>query len=315
MKWNIAIKDFKKYLQLELSLSANTISAYIHDVQKLKKFIEHKNNLSIDDITEAHIQEFLADLYDNNFDRRTQQRVLSGIRSFFSFLEMENELKANPTELIATPKIGRKLPNFLTIEEIDRIILSIDLSEPLGHRNAAIIETLYSCGLRVSEIIDLRISNLHFVDEFLRIIGKGNKERLVPIGERAIKSLNLYINQRKLMRVSKKSEDIVFLNRSGNKLSRIAVFNLIKKYAKKAGIEKNISPHTIRHSFATHLIENGADLRAVQQMLGHESILTTEIYTHLDQTFIKNTVLLYHPRSSLNNEIENNENENNESEN
>ncbi|MDR3226398.1 MAG: tyrosine recombinase, partial [Prevotellaceae bacterium] len=272
MKWKVAIKDFKKYLQLELSLSANTIYAYLHDVQKLKKFAEKRNNLNIEDITESHIQEFLAELYDNNFDKRTQQRILSGIRSFFSFLELENELQSNPTELIETPKTGRKLPVILTIDEIDRIILSIDLSEPLGHRNAAIIETLYSCGLRVSELIDLRITNLHFTDEFIRIVGKGNKERLVPIGEKAIKSLNFYIEQRNLMFIGKKSEDIVFLNRSGNKLTRVAIFNMIKKYTKKAGVEKNISPHTIRHSFATHLIENGADLRAVQQMLGHESI-------------------------------------------
>jgi integrase/recombinase XerD len=297
MKWDIAMHDFKEYLQLELSLSENTIDAYMHDVQKLRTFAENRNNLNIDDITEAHIQEFLADLYDSNFDRKSQQRILSGIKSFFSFLELENELNANPAELVESPKSERKLPVFLSVDEIDRMISSIDLSEPLGHRNAAIIETLYSCGLRVSEVVDLRISNVHFADEFIRVTGKGDKERLVPIGESAIKSMKLYLARRKLMRINKKSEDIVFLNRSGNKLSRIAVFNLIKKYAKKAGISKNISPHTIRHSFATHLLENGADLRAIQQMLGHESILTTEIYTHLDQKFIKNTILAYHPRS------------------
>ncbi|MDR3286562.1 MAG: site-specific tyrosine recombinase XerD [Prevotellaceae bacterium] len=298
MNWKIAIKDFKKYLRLELSLSLNTIDAYMHDVQKLREFAEKNNNLNVTDITETHIQQFLVELYENNFDKRTQQRVLSGIRSFFSFLELENELHSNPTELIETPKTGRKLPVILTVDEIDRIILSIDLSEPLGHRNAAVIETLYSCGLRVSEIIDLRITNLYFTDEYIRIVGKGNKERLVPIGEKAIKSLNFYLEQRNLMHVNKKSEDIVFLNRSGNKLTRVAIFNMLRKYAKKAGVEKIISPHTFRHSFATHLIENGADLRAVQQMLGHESILTTEIYTHLDQTFIKNTILAYHPRSN-----------------
>ncbi|MDR2291972.1 MAG: site-specific tyrosine recombinase XerD [Prevotellaceae bacterium] len=297
MKWNVAIKDFKKYLRLELSLSENTVNAYIHDVEKLKTFAEKKNNLAVNDIQEFHIQEFLADLYDNNLDRRTQQRILSGIKSFFLFLEIENEVQINPTEFVESPKAERKLPDFLTVDEIDRIISSIDLSEHLGHRNAAIIETLYSCGLRVSEIIDLRISNLFFADEFIRIVGKGNKERIVPIGERAIKSLNLYLDQRKLIFVNRNDEDIVFLNRSGKKLSRVAIFNLIKGYAKKAGIAKNISPHTIRHSFATHLIENGADLRAVQQMLGHESILTTEIYTHLDQTFIRNVILMYHPRS------------------
>ena len=298
MKWNCAIDDFKKYLQLELSLSENTIAAYISDVKKLMIFAE-ESGLDIDDITETHIQNFLADLYDNNCDVRTQQRVLSGIKKFFSFLEMENKLSANPTELIETPKAGLKLPVFLTIDEIAQLIASIDLSDPLGHRNAAIIETLYSCGLRVSEIINLRISNLYFTDEFIRVVGKGNKERLVPIGEKAIKSLNFYLNQRKLARVAKKAEDIVFLNRSGNKLTRVAVFNLIKHYAKKAGIDKNISPHTIRHSFATHLIENGADLRAVQQMLGHESILTTEIYTHLDKSFIRQTILSCHPRSNI----------------
>jgi integrase/recombinase XerD len=301
MIWNIAIKDFKKYLRMELALSENTIDAYLHDVGKLRTFAEGKNNLNIEDIKEYHIQEFLADLYDNNLDSRTQQRILSGIKSFFSFLEIENELQNNPAKLIETPKTGRKLPDFLTVEEMERIISSIDLSEPLGLRNAAIIETLYSCGLRVSELIDLKISNLYFTDEFVRIIGKGNKERLVPIGERAIKSLNLYIDRRKLIFVDRKAEDIVFLNRSGKKLTRIAIFNLIKKYAKKAGIVKNISPHTIRHSFATHLIENGADLRAVQQMLGHESILTTEIYTHLDQTFIRNAILSYHPRAKRSN--------------
>ncbi|MDR1552967.1 MAG: site-specific tyrosine recombinase XerD [Prevotellaceae bacterium] len=299
MKWDIAINDFKKYLRLELSLSKNTIDAYMHDVIKLKTFAEERNNLNISDIKEYHIQEFLAGLYDNNLDSRTQQRILSGIKSFFAFLEIENEVQTNPTELIEYPKTERKLPDFLTVDEVEKIILSIDLSEPLGHRNAAIIETLYSCGLRVSEVIDFKISNLYFTDEFIRIIGKGDKERLVPIGERAIKSLNLYLNQRKLMFVNKKAEDIVFLNRSGKKLSRVAIFNLIKKYAKKAGIEKNISPHTIRHSFATHLIENGADLRAVQQMLGHESILTTEIYTHLDMTFIRKAILSCHPRAKL----------------
>ncbi|MDR1347848.1 MAG: site-specific tyrosine recombinase XerD [Prevotellaceae bacterium] len=296
MKWDVAIKDFKKYLRLELSLSANTIDAYMHDVEKIRVFAQEKK-LNVSDIEEYHIQEFLACLYDNNLERRTQQRILSGIKSFFSFLELENELQNNPAELIEAPKTERKLPDCLTVDEIDRIISSIDLSEPLGHRNAAIVETLYSCGLRVSEAVELKISNLYFDDEFIRIIGKGNKERLVPIGEKAIKSLMLYINKRKLMFVNRKAEDIVFLNRSGNKLTRVAVFNLIKKYVKKAGIEKSISPHTIRHSFATHLIENGADLRAVQQMLGHESILTTEIYTHLDRTYIRNAILMYHPRA------------------
>ena len=297
MRWDYAIEAFKKYLQLELSLSGNTVDAYIHDSNKIRTFAE-KNNLDIDGINESHIQNFLAELYDNNFEARTQQRVLSGIKSFFSFLELENKLSVNPTELIETPKAGLKLPVFLTVAEIDRLIASVDLSEPLGHRNAAIIETLYSCGLRVSEVINLRISNLYFTDEFVRVIGKGNKERLVPIGEKAIKSLNFYLNQRKLARMTKKSEDIVFLNRSGNKLTRVAIFNIIKRYAKKAGIEKNISPHTIRHSFATHLIENGADIRAIQQMLGHESILTTEIYTHLDRGFIKQTILSCHPRAN-----------------
>ncbi|MDR1199026.1 MAG: site-specific tyrosine recombinase XerD [Prevotellaceae bacterium] len=296
MKWDVAIKDFKKYLRLELSLSVNTIDAYMRDVEKIRVFA-HEKNLNISDIEEYHIQEFLAGLYDNNLDRRTQQRILSGIKSFFSFLELENELQSNPAELIETPKTERKLPDFLTVDEIDRIISSIDLSEPLGHRNAAIVEILYSCGLRVSEAVNLRMSSLYFVDEFIRIIGKGNKERLVPIGGKAIKSLKLYLNMRKLMFVNRKAEDIVFLNRSGNKLTRVAIFNLVKKYVKKAGIEKSISPHTIRHSFATHLIENGADLRAVQQMLGHESILTTEIYTHLDRTFIRNAILMHHPRA------------------
>jgi len=298
MKWNEAIAEFKNYVQLELSLSENTVDAYMYDVKKLRDFAE-KNNFDIEDVTEAHIQYFLADLYDNNFEVRTQQRVLSGIKSFFVFLELENKLNINPTSLIETPKAGLKLPVFLTVEEINRLIASVDLSQPLGHRNAAIIETLYSCGLRVSEVIDLRISNLNFADEFIRVIGKGNKERLIPIGEKAIKSLNFYLNQRQSARVTRQAEDIVFLNRSGNKLTRAAIFNLIKHYAKKAGINKNISPHTIRHSFATHLIENGADLRAVQQMLGHESILTTEIYTHLDRSFIKQTILSCHPRANV----------------
>ncbi|MDR2125761.1 MAG: site-specific tyrosine recombinase XerD [Prevotellaceae bacterium] len=297
MKWKIAIADFKKYLHLELSLSENTINAYIHDVKKLRSFAKDKNNLNINDIKEYHIHEFLADLYDNNLNSRTQQRILSGIKSFFTFLEFENELKMNPAELVESPKIGRKLPDFLTVDEIDSIISSIDLSGPLGHRNAAVIEILYSCGLRVSEVIDLKISHLNFSDEFIRITGKGNKERLVPIGKRAIQSLSIYLNQRKSIFVNRKAEDIVFLNRSGEKLSRVAIFNLIKRQAIKAGISKIISPHTLRHSFATHLVENGADLRAVQQMLGHESILTTEIYTHLDNTFIRNVILLYHPRA------------------
>ncbi|MDR0420451.1 MAG: site-specific tyrosine recombinase XerD [Prevotellaceae bacterium] len=299
MKWNIELKKFRKYLRLELSFSVNTIDAYISDVKKLMQFAEKKSNLNINDIKEYHIHEFLAELYDNHLDSRTQQRILSGIKSFFSFLELENKLRSNPVELIELPKAERKLPDFLTVDEIDRIISSIDLSEQLGHRNAAIIEILYSCGLRVSEVIDLKISNLNFTDEFIHVIGKGNKERLVPISAKAIKALNLYIDQRNSMFIQRHAEDIIFLNRSGKKLTRVAVFGIIKKYARKAGIRKNISPHTIRHSFATHLIENGANIRAVQQMLGHQSILTTEIYTHLDQTFIRNAILTYHPRAKI----------------
>ena len=297
MIWNDVIKDFKTYLQLELSLSENTVEAYMSDVHKLKNFTDSKDILDVSNITHENIQEFLADLYDNHLDNHTQARILSGIKKFFSFLELENEIDKNPTNLIENPKLGRKLPVFLTVEEIENVISSIDLSETEGHRNHAIFETLYSCGLRVSELVNLQISNLYFNDEFIRIIGKGNKERLIPIGETAIKSINLYLGQRNLMNVNKKSEDIVFLNRRGNQLSRVMIFNIVKKLAKTAGIKKNISPHTIRHSFATHLIENGADLRAVQQMLGHESILTTEIYTHLDQSFMQQTILKYHPRT------------------
>jgi integrase/recombinase XerD len=243
------------------------------------------------------LEEFLAQLHDMGLNKRSQSRVLSGVRGFFKYLLLEEVIDNDPTELIDSPKIGRKLPEVLSVAEIDAMELAIDLSKPDGHRNKAIIETLYSCGLRVSELVSLRLTDLFFNDGFIRVIGKGDKERLVPIGTKAINDIGIYLLQRNQpsTRINPESRNVVFLNRWGRQLTREMVFTIIKKYAKLAGIKKNISPHTLRHSFATHLVEGGADLRAVQEMLGHESIQTTEIYTHLDKQYLRETIMMFHP--------------------
>jgi integrase/recombinase XerD len=296
--WLSAMADFKAYLQLERSLSAHSVAAYMRDVRKLYLFC--KNGQAPDTpvlATHGDIEAFLGYLYEAGMDKRSQARILSGIRSFYKFLLMGGRLETDPTELIEGPKLGVYLPEVLSADEIDRLIRAIDVSLPEGHRNRAMIETMYGCGLRVSETVDLRISDLFFNDGFIRVIGKGDKQRLVPIGKKAIAEIKRYAAQRKHQKINKRYEDILFLNRRGEKLSRSTVFRIIKQLAVQINLTKNISPHTFRHSFATHLIENGADLRAVQEMLGHESILTTEIYTHLDRKRWQATILQYHPRT------------------
>jgi integrase/recombinase XerD len=299
VSWSSYIADFKSYLKLEKSLSENSIAAYISDIEKLKRFNEiHGNLFQPSSITYVFLQQFIDYLNELGLNPRSQCRIISGLKSFFSFLLMEERIEIDPTELLESPKTGRKLPEVLSIEEIDQLMAAIDLSKPEGHRNKAITETLYSCGLRVSELINLKISNLYFRDEYIKVIGKGKKERLVPIGRKAIKEINYYLEKyRKHLQISKGSEDILFLNRRGKKLTRVMIFTIIKDLATRINLKKNISPHTFRHSFATHLIDGGADLRAVQEMLGHESIITTEIYTYLDREYLRDTILRFHPRS------------------
>ena len=289
------LQRFYQYIRIEKSLSPRTVEAYMRDIRKFDDFLGGRKEL--DKVELADLQEFLTTLYDEKIQARSQARIISGIKAFYHFLVFENSIEEDPTELLDSPKIGRKLPSVLSIPEIESILDCIDLSKPEGHRNKAIIEVLYGCGLRVSELTELRLSWLHFTDGFVRIIGKGNKERLVPIGQTAQKAVMLYVEgEREKLKIKKGCENIVFLNRRGSKLTRAMIFHIIKELAHKAGITKTISPHTFRHSFATHLIDGGADLRAVQEMLGHESIITTEIYTHLDRNYIKENIAKYHPR-------------------
>ncbi len=298
MMWQNYIKGFTLYLFLEKSLSENSIEGYLHDANKLKIFAEeHSPTLSPKDFSYDLLLEFLSHLVDDKLSVRSQARIVSGIKAFFRYLLLENIIDTDPTELLEGPKIGRKLPDTLSEEDIDKIICAIDLSKPEGQRNKAMIETLYGCGLRVSELVNLKISNIQAKGGFIRVVGKGDKERLVPIEKYTLKQINLYLdNDRKHLEIQKGEEDIAFLNRRGKRLTRVMIFTIIKQLAKAAGIQKTISPHTLRHSFATHLVMNGADLRAVQEMLGHESILTTEIYTHLDRQFLRKTILDFHPR-------------------
>jgi len=299
LNWKVYIQGFKSFLQLEKSLSKNSVEAYLHDVDLLMRFLELKKySLVPKDLELNHLQDFLKWINELGMSAHSQARIISGIKSFYKYLLLENVLNHNPTELIEAPKLGRKLPDTLSLDEINKIIEAIDLSTPEGQRNKAILETLYSCGLRVSELVNLKISNLYFNDEFIKVVGKGDKERLVPIGSVAIKQINIYKNEiRSHISVKKEHEDVLFLNRRGAKLSRVMVFTIIKQLAFKIGLKKHISPHTFRHSFATHLIEGGADLRAVQEMLGHESITTTEIYTHLDRDYLRQAIIQFHPRS------------------
>lgn len=299
MLWQSYIKGFKSYLMLERSLSANSVDAYLSDIEKLRQYFQSFNKSpSLSDVSIADLRSFLTWLNELGMLASTQARVISGLKAFFTFLVLENVIEDNPATLIEAPKLSRKLPDTLNIHEINELIGAIDASKPDGMRNKAIIEVLYGCGLRVSELTDLRISNIFPQIEFIKVIGKGNKERLVPVGGVALKLLDLYIKQVRVhMQIKKGNEDFIFLNRFGAKLSRISVFNLIKSLAIATGLKKNISPHTLRHSFATHLIEGGADLRAVQEMLGHSSITTTEIYTHIDRDYLREVITQFHPRS------------------
>ena len=299
MNWTTTIENFKTYLTLEKSLSKNSIDAYINDITKLTTFFkEQGRTVAPVEVVLQDLKDFVTWINDAGTSPRTQARVISGIKAYFKYLLLEEVIDRNPTALLEAPKIGRKLPHTLTVEEIDILVKAVDINKAEGQRNRAILETLYSCGLRVSELIDLRVSNLHFRMGFIKIHGKGNKERLIPIGKRAKKEIKLYLkNYRGKLNIDKDSEDILFLNRRGRKLSRVMIFTIIKNLSKKVGLTKNVSPHTFRHSFASHLVEGGADLRAVQEMLGHESILTTEIYTHLDRDYLKETIKNCHPRS------------------
>lgn len=297
MTWKNAIKDYQYFLKIERGLSENSISAYSQDILKLTKFLNEKElAISPDKITSDILERFV---YSNakSIAPRSQARMISGLRNFFDYLIFEDYRKENPTDLLEAPKIGRKLPDTLSENEINEIISQIDLSKPEGERNRAMIETLYSCGLRVTEMIQLKISDLFFEEGFIRVIGKGNKQRFVPINSYMIKLIENYKNLiRSGIKIQKGHEDTIFLNRRGKQISRNMVFMILKDLTEKAGIHKTVSPHTLRHSFATHLLENGADLRAIQQMLGHESITTTEIYMHLDKSHLKQVVEKYHPR-------------------
>jgi len=297
LTWKQAIKDFETYLRLEKSLSENSVEAYTDDVQKLERFVSEKaQGKNPDTISYSDLKEFIVWFGETRSNARTQSRTISGIRAFFRFLLIEDEIEENPATLLESPKLGLKLPEVLSVEEIDSIIGAIDLSKAEGHRNKAIIETLYGCGLRVSELVNLRLTDVHTGEGFVTVTGKGNKQRLVPIGRRALKEIKNYMPGRNSLTIIY-DQNIIFLNRRGRRLSRAMVFIIIKDLAARAGIMKKISPHTFRHSFATHLVEGGADLRAVQEMLGHESILTTEIYTHIDRSFLRDTLLMFHPRA------------------
>lgn len=298
--WERTIKQFVHYLKIERSLAENSIFAYQQDIAKLRDFCE-SYTLSPEHIQTGHLKQFIAELYDMGLSARSQARIISGWKQFFDFLLQEDIRKDDPSESLELPKIGRKLPEVLTIEEIDAMIDAIDLSSNEGQRNKAILETLYSCGLRVSELVSLRFEDCFFDEGFIRVIGKGNKERLVPVSPNVVEEVTLYTeNDRLNVPVKKGSEAIIFLNRRGAQLTRIMIYTIITRLAEAAGIKKKISPHTFRHSFATHLIEGGANLRAVQDMLGHENITTTEIYTHLDQRFLRDAILTYHPRNTNN---------------
>lgn len=293
------LRQYRQYLKLEKSLSKNTQEAYLTDLDKLMAYLTLEE-IRVLEVTLDDLQQFAAGLHDIGIHARSQARIISGIKSFFSFLILSDYLEADPSELLEGPKIGFKLPEVLAVEEIDAIISSVDLSKKEGQRNRAILETLYSCGLRVSELCNLKISDLYFNEGFIKVDGKGNKQRLVPISPRAIREIELYFidrNQQKL--IKKDFEDFLFLSRRGSNISRIMVFHIIKELAEVAGITKNISPHTFRHSFATHLLEGGANLRAIQSMLGHESIATTEIYTHIDRNMLRTEIIEHHPRNKM----------------
>ena len=297
--WEYEIIEYKNFLKLERSLSENSISAYTNDIKKFIQFLEIKNiQVNCNEVSSKTISNFLIYIYELEISSHTQARIISGLKSFFSYLLIEEKIFINPMELVESPKLIRKLPDTLTFENIEKILKEIDLSTYEGTRNRAIIETLYSCGLRVSELVGLSIQNLFLDIGFIKVLGKGSKERLVPIGKHAVKYISIYVKEyRNSMKIKDGHEGFLFLNRYGRKLSRNMIFIIVKDLSKKIGLNKNISPHTFRHSFATHMIEGGADLRAVQEMLGHESITTTEIYTHLNKDYLREVVKEFHPRS------------------
>jgi integrase/recombinase XerD len=299
MKWDDSIKGFEEYLRLEKGLSGNSINAYINDITKLLEFIKTNfKGITPQKVRLNHLKSFIEFLNEKGVSPRTQARTISGIKSYFKFLLIEESINSDPTSLLEAPRIGRKLPDVLSLEEIDSLINAIDVEKPEGQRNRAILETLYSCGLRVSELVSLKISDLFLEQGYVKIKGKGEKERLVPISPRAIAEIKKYVETyRKTLKIASNAKDILFLNRRGQMLSRVMIFTVIKNLAEAINLNKKISPHTFRHSFATHLIEGGADLRSVQEMLGHESILTTEIYTHLNKEYLKDTINRFHPRS------------------
>ena len=295
--WNDYIKDFRGYLKVEKGLSQNSVDAYANDVQKLKEYSLSKN-LAPEDITSKDLKLFIGTLYDLGLSARTQARIISGIKSFFNYLLIEEYIKIDPSELLEMPTLSKKLPEVLDLEEIDALIAAVDMSKPEGQRNRAILETLYSCGLRVSELVNLRFEDLFFDEGFIRVIGKGNKQRLVPVSPGLEDEIDQYVHgARAELKIKHGNEAYVFLNRRGAKLTRVMIFTIIKNLADKISLKKKVSPHTFRHSFATHLLEGGANLRAIQEMLGHESITTTEIYTHLDQSFLREAIISFHPRN------------------
>jgi len=297
--WQEAERSFGSYLRIEKSLSMNSVGAYLNDLGKLRAFMEsEREGKDPGSVTYTDLSDFLAYNAPGSDSARTQARMISGIRAFYKYLLIEGTVTDNPTALLESPKLGLKLPEVLSVAEIDRIIAAIDLSKPEGHRNKAMIETMYSCGLRVSELVNMRLTDIHRNEGFVTVTGKGNKQRLVPVGSTALREIDNYLEKRKLLNIITE-QNILFLNRRGKRLTRVMVFKIIKDLATAAGIRKNISPHTFRHSFATHLVEGGADLRAVQEMLGHESITTTEIYTHIDRSYLRDTLIMFHPRSNL----------------
>ncbi len=302
MDWHSAREGFVNYLKLERSMAIHSVDAYLRDLDKLQHYAESKTpQLSPEVIQMDDVEDFLSWLQQFGLEERSQARILSGIKAFYKYLLIEELIQINPTELIEGPKLKRNLPDVLHIEEIEAIFAAVDLSKDFGHRDKAILETLYSCGLRVSELAELLCSNIFEEETMIKVIGKGNKERLIPIGQKALNQIKLYkISYRNTLPVVKGYEDYLFLNRFGKKLSRTLVFQMVKENVAKAGIKKHVSPHTFRHSFATHLVEGGANLRAVQEMLGHESITTTEIYTHLDLNYLRETVLQFHPMNRRN---------------
>jgi len=298
MEWKAVIKAYEGFLKLEKGLSSNSIEAYLSDIGKLEQFLEiSQMEVGPEKLDREHLAQFLSWIREMGLAAKSQARILSGIKAFYRYLLLEDLIEQDPTALLEGPRLGSKLPEVLSVEEIDRMLELIDLSKPQGRRNKAMLETLYSCGLRVTELVELQISGIFRAEGFIRVIGKGDKERLVPFSPHALKEIDLYLPDRNSLSIQAGNEDFLFLNRRGKMLSRKMVFTIVKDLAKSAGIQKTVSPHTFRHSFATHLVEGGADLRAVQEMLGHESITTTEIYTHLDSAYLREAIISFHPRS------------------